>query len=617
MRRWVAFTSVLFVLAACTGGGEDEGTPSPTSAVQPSAGGVLRVGLVDDAENTWDPQVDLSIVSDTVFPCCLLRTLYAYDPSVPPEVGEAPVVLDLAAEEPVISDDQLTWTFTIRDGARFAPPVGTEITAQDFIRAFEREFTPEVASAQSFDFENIVGTKEFYDGEADTIAGLSAPDDKTLVIELSKPTPLLPYLLARSAAAPIPPNPENPEAGLGVAEGHDNYGRFLVASGPYMFEGSETLDFSLPPEEQSPVSGYTPDESIALVRNPNWDPASDPVRGNFAFPDRMEFTIGSTPEDYANKVRLGEIDFQLDGNVPPSLVQEYLSNPDLESRVHIAQNLVGSRYITLTMASPPLDDVHVRKAINYAIDKESLLRLLGGETFGRVLTHIIPDSALENQLADYDPYPYDPDAAKEEMALSGYDSNGDGVCDDPVCKGVVALVTKQPPYPDTALRIQENLTVIGVDLQIRELTEAALYGELDDPKNRIPMALTATWQLEVPDGSSYGFPLFGSESIGPAACCNEVTMGASPELLSDFGFPVTEVPSVDDRIAACEALPIGEERLNCWIDYDRYLMEDIAPWVPYQANNQVRVVSERVLTFEYYTGIGGPQIALDRIALVE
>ena len=60
---------------------------------------------------------------------------------------------------------------------------------------------------------------------------------------------------------------------MGVAEGHDrNYGRFLVASGPYMFQGSETMDFSADPKDQTEAPGYVPGRQIVLVRNPSWTP---------------------------------------------------------------------------------------------------------------------------------------------------------------------------------------------------------------------------------------------------------------------------------------------------------------------------------------------------------
>src|SRR4029077_18737654 len=112
--------------------------------------------------------------------------------------------------------------------------------------------------------------------KAKTITGLSAPDASTLQIEVTAPTADLGYRMAMPTTAPIPPNGNAP---LGAAEGHDkDYGRFLVATGPYEFEGADKLDFSAPPASQSPVSGYTPGRSIVLVRNPGWYASTDDLR---------------------------------------------------------------------------------------------------------------------------------------------------------------------------------------------------------------------------------------------------------------------------------------------------------------------------------------------------
>ena len=127
-------------------------------------------------------------------------------------------------------------------------------------------------------------------GRPNEIAGLKAIDDYTLEMTLSEPTGDLGWRMAMPATAPIPPNGNAP---LGAAEGHNaNYGRFLVASGPYMFEGSEDLDFSVPADDQEPVAGYIPGRSITMVRNPSWTEATDDLRAAYA--DSIEIQIGGS-----------------------------------------------------------------------------------------------------------------------------------------------------------------------------------------------------------------------------------------------------------------------------------------------------------------------------------
>ena len=132
--------------------------------------------------------------------------------------------------------------------------------------------------AYAYQYSVIRGFGDFADGAADSIVGLETPDDHTLVVQLDEPTSDLAYRLSLPAAAPVPD---------GAAEGHDrDYRRFVVASGPYMVEGSDLLDFSVPPAEQEPLTGFVPADiaedgslvssgSLTLVRNPSWDSSSD------------------------------------------------------------------------------------------------------------------------------------------------------------------------------------------------------------------------------------------------------------------------------------------------------------------------------------------------------
>ena len=156
-------------------------------------------------------------------------------------------------------------------------------------------------------------------------------------MKLTEPTGDLPWRMAMPATAPIPPNPADPAARLGVAEGHTtNYGRFLVGTGPYMFEGSENLDFSGPAKDQQTVAGYVPGRSIVLVRNPSYDASTDTLRP--AYPDRIEVTIGGDEADLFNKIDTGEVDYVADDATPPvNVLREYTTNPDKQPYLHVYQ----------------------------------------------------------------------------------------------------------------------------------------------------------------------------------------------------------------------------------------------------------------------------------------
>ena len=380
----------------------------------------------------------------------------------------------------------------------------------------EREANPKAnVGGYSFYYSVIKGFDDFAAGKAKTISGLSAPDASTLQIEVTAPTADLSYRLAMPAAAPIPPNGD---ARLGAADGHDkNYGRFLVATGPYEFEGADQLDFSAPAADQTPVAGYTPGRSIVLVRNPGWDASTDDLRP--AYPDRIEVSIGGNNDDLYNKIKANDLDFVVDGAVPPDVIRDYQTNPDLQSKINVYPS-DALRYISFNFLVPPFDDVHVRKAFNWALDKQGMRQLRGGATTGEIAGHIMVNSLENNILKDYDPYATPNDAgdiakAKAEMALSKYDTNQDGMCDAPECQGILAVTDSADPYPKQAALIEPTVEQLGMSFDIKELERTTMYNKCNDLNSQVGICLGPAWGKDYPAGYTFAGPLFDSSSPVP------------------------------------------------------------------------------------------------------
>ena len=606
--KLIALAGAFAIVAAACGGGETPGGPDENGEEQVQKGGTLRLNLLSDVISAFDPQKEYYSVTWEFYRCCLLRTMMSYN-GRPTDEGGTDLKPDLATDLPQVSDDGLIWTFTIREGVTYAPPFeDTPIVAGDFVRALERLADPEAsAGGYNFYYSVIEGFDDLGAGDADSISGLNVIDDQTLEVTLNQPTGDFGFRMAMHATAPIPE---------GAADGHaQDYGRFLVASGPYMFEGSEALDFSLPPDEQEPVSGYQPGQSITMVRNPSWSNEVDDLRP--ANVDRIEIAIGGTEEDNALKVDSGELDMQFDGVAPPEQVRKYQNDPQLQDQIFIHPS-DAIRYLTMNIAQPPFDDVHVRKAVNYALDKQSMRTIRGGPDVGEIAGHVFVPSLQNNLLEDYDPYESpdsagDIDKAMEEMAQSKYDTDGDGVCDDPACENIPTNTDEADPYPDQAALIEQNLEPLGMTLDIKQFERGTMYDRVNDPNTHTAFGLAPGWGKDYLDGSTFGRPLFGSDSIGPDACCNYSVVGATPEQLADFGYDIPEVPSVDDKIDECEAAESGDPRFQCWAEFDQILMEEVVPWVPYLFDNYVRSVSDRVVNYTFDQFAGLP--ALDHIAI--
>jgi peptide/nickel transport system substrate-binding protein len=613
----VGVVTVLLLAAACTG--EDRSGSPPPVDEQPR-GGTLRLAVPNCCvpQTELDPQ--LAYFSRELTRCCVHRTLYSYNGRPTDESG-AELRPDLAAGNPEVSSDGLRWTFRLRRGLFYSPPLAeTEIVAADLVRALEREAM--VQGPYGYHFSLIEGFDDFVDGAADSIVGLETPDDHTLVVQLDEPSGDLAYRLSLPAAAPIPER---------AAEGHDrDYARFVVASGPYMVEGSDRLDFSVPPTEQEPLSGFVPAEfdeegrlvtpgSLTLVRNPSWKASSDELRA--AYVDRMEFILGGDDEELALAVDRGELDlvFGPDSSWADQ-VARYRQDPELAERVFLYP-ADAVYYVSMNLAVPPFDDLNVRKAVNLAIDKAPLLELITRPPYGPAgissaepATHIGADAVEGSLLPGFDPYVYDLAEARREMRLSPYDRNGDGRCDVAACRNVLALVNATGVVPDQARAIRDNLAGIGIELELDldapfEAPFPDFWGRFWDPAKRIPLVIGGAWGKDFPNGSGW-FVLFAAASLENQG--NHSLLGATTRQLQGWGYSVTSVPSVEDRLAAC-ATRSGSAQTECWAELDQYLMNEVVPWVPYMFVDHVQVVSERVVAYSFDQF--GPQPALDRIAL--
>ena len=105
--------------------------------------------------------------------------------------------------------------------------------------------------------------------------------------------------------------------------------------------------------------------------------------------------------------------------------------------------------------------------------------------------------------------------------------------------------------------------------------------------------------------------MFLSASLYPF-CCNYSSLGATQAQLQRWGSPDSSIPDLDDRLARCSAIQAGPDRDGCWADLDRYLMEQIVPWVPVMNPNEQTIVSSHVTNFSFDQL--GQMPALDHLA---
>jgi ABC-type transport system substrate-binding protein len=608
---------------------------SPSASVAP-VGGTLRVGVVglEDAEgfavdsrpgfDSWmDPQ-SATPGGDTMYGsllrCCVLRTLVTSS-GLPFGQGGGELVPDLAAAPPEISADGRTWTFRLQPGIRYAPPMEeVEITAPDFVRALERtlrprpvdptdpEAEPEPIGGYIATFYSVIeGAQAFFDGQADTIAGIRAPDAHTVEFTLTDPIGDFGERLAFPAMAPIPP---------GASDGHDGgYGRYLVASGPYMIEGAELLDPSQPPNQQPTLSGLRPGGAVTLVRNPSWQPSTDRLRP--ALVDRIELVghldpnDGQAGSDPAAGLRTGTVDV-VTGLTASHDMSALESDPD----VSVAYaDVPAVTFVPLNLGRPPLDDVHVRRATNLLIDRAAVLAAMGPGY--RLVKHYGPDVLTHGLLTGFDPYRTassagDVGRAKAEMQQSRYDHDRDGICDDAACQGVSAVAVLGWDWADEiAGLIRDDLRDIGIELDLvvtdPEREPDALARFVGDAAGRPALLFGMGWGSDYPSAGAW----LGDQTHS-AEGGNFTLLGASDDQLAEWGYEVRGLPNIDDRLERCRPLA-GSAGVRCWAELEQYIHEEIAPWVPLAQSIRPTVFGRRVVSFA--TDLVTTDPAYERIAL--
>jgi len=560
--RWLSLLVVLVLLAAaCDDGGDGgsgDGRPSPRGVKR----GTLRVYSHTDV-GALDPGVAYATF-DFALLRGMVRELYSFDTRATGERSLQPVP-DLADGPFQLSDDGRTYTFRIRRGVSYAPPVDREVRAGDFIYALERQLHPDQPSPGSPNpyARLISGAGDFAAGRARSISGMRAPDSHTLRITLDRPASDFPSLLTLPFFSPVPEKYAS-EYKLGR-----DYGQHLVASGPYRLEK------------------YLPGRRIELVRNENWDPKTDPLRS--AWVDKVSVEIGHTEAEIQQAIEGGQADLNLDA-VPPPVgdLQRLSDDPALAKR--LAVETTGCvHYLTMQMDAGPTRKLAVRQAINYAIDRQGVVLAIGGPYAGEPASTI-----LSPTLAGYsafDLYPSqeargDPDKARELLAEAGYP---DGI----------------------------TLTYVGQS----SAKWKALYEALKSSLDRAGIRLKPTWYKGL-DAYSQSLRLRAKREehhLGAAGWCPDVPGNGSrsfigvlldgrhtsPTATNNYGrYSSTKVNNLIDR-----AYKTRDDRARAalWGQIDRLVMEDAA-WAPLVYDRETFFWSARVRNWTFSPWLANPDI---------
>ena len=282
----------------------------------------------------------------------------------------ATLVPDLASRLPEVSADGLSYRFPLRQGIHYS--TGEPVRPEDFRRGLERSFQLSKDLAKLW-YRAIDGADACLKHPATCdLSDSIVVDDDALTFHLLRPDPDLPFKLAQPAAFPVPAATPAEDQGMTP----------VPATGPYMITEAEA-------------------DRIELVRNPDfteWSAAAQPDGFVNAISWRFHEKVGSA----FDRLSAGELDWMT--GAPPL--------GDLASlrAAHPEQVVVWPSAVTLhigfDVSKPPFDDVRVRQALNYAIDRDHAVDLMGGPTHGAPTCQILPPNTQGYE--PFCPYTLDP-----------------------------------------------------------------------------------------------------------------------------------------------------------------------------------------------------------------
>ena len=539
-----------------TGNAGGGGAPTETDAEQPKQGGVLRqlgssdVDYVDPGKTYYTLGFQLAYAMG--------RPLYNFKP------GQDDPVPDLAEGEPQLGEDNKSVTVKIKPNVKYSPPVNRTVTSKDIKYAFERAFSENVGGQYTFYFSSIEGAPEKPTKGVKDISGITTPDDTTIEFKLTRPeAPVIAAALVMPITIPVPEE----YAKEFDAKNPSTYNTNVVASGPYMVEN----------DAEGKLTGFKIGKSIKVVRNPNWDKATD---FKPAYLDGVNWKTNSADAAVDSQQVLSGSKMSLDADPPAAQLQQAVER---HKGQYGSVPGGGFRWFPLNTTMKPLDDINVRKAILAAFDRDAARKARGGKYVGDIPTHFLPPGVpgfeeaggMEGPGVDFLKNPRgDMALAEKYMKAAGYASGKyDGG------EELLMVTANVDPAKAQAEVAKAQFEKLGFKITIRQVPQDAVYTEYCQvPAKKVAVCGAAGWFKDFNDPQSMLEPTFKGSTISKQGNNN---------------LPQLNVPEIDAAMEKAAVLT-GEERYKAWGEIDKMITEQ-APAIPFTWDKATSIWSKDVL----------------------
>jgi len=538
----------LMALAACGGGSSDSGNDNskdidtsnlgntgkgqdPTREGPVKIDGATKGGTVTQLSQillttTLDPSESYYTDSTAILSGLVTRSLtqYVHDE----KTGQMILVPDIATDLGTANDDFTEWKYTIRDGVKWenGDPVTAEDVAFGIERSFDRKAFPTGAPYSNQYFLNGDTYKGPYTGGGKS--GAVTVDGNTITIKMSQPFPDMPYWGAFPAMGPIP---------KGSISDPAKYRQHPLATGPYMFKS------------------YTPAKQLTLVKNPNWDPATDP--GRTQYPDEYDFKT-QVPLEKIDQILLAD-----SGDGQTTMMAEDVLAADYRKFKSDASDrlVLGGQPCTYYGAPDyrKITDKAVREALMWAYPYKAAMLATGLIEGVNAIpaTNIMPPGLPgRTEYNVYNHGDFQTDTAKAKQLLQDSGNLGFEI--------KFLWRTDNPLNTKSKDALVKSLTEAGFKATPVATTEAQYTAARDDINSPVNFR-NAGWCSDWPSGASW-FP---------------VILKSSDMKTEGFGqnYSAFSEPSVDAKIKEIQTLPLKDQPA-AWNDLDKMIMEKYLPIFP-------------------------------------
>ena len=512
-------------LAACGSTSTTGGSSAAATTDTPKSGGTLTLSYLTEP-STLDPAIAYNVIDWNV-EHDVFQSFFRYQP----KPGDAGTVLEpcLATQVPSVANgglsaDGRTITIHLRPGVKFQPPVNRLVTAADFKYTFERMMSSPLSPGTGF-YTNVVGAQAFMDKKAKTITGFKVLDPSTIQISLNQPDLSFLNALTMEFTDVLPKE--------WVAKWGKQVNRHPLGTGPFMFDH------------------WTPGQEIVLKKNPNYWESGKP------YLDQIDYKLSYEPTTALLKLESGQVDALGDG-VPPADLLRVKTSPQWKPYV-FQQQLIAISYVLMNVNMKPFDNLQVRQAVSWAINRDKVVKLLGGQA--AALWQLYPPG-----LPGYQPgkkyYGYDPAKAKALLAQAGY-PNG---------FKTTYYTDNVDPDPKIAQSIQADLQAIGINASVKTVSNDTYYALQGEP-GKVPIG-SFGWWMDFPDPVDWFVPLFSKSAAVPGG------------MNSSFWWS----PTAEQLFADAQAITDPKARLAKFDELQAYILSQ-APYASVYAPMQTTMCS--------------------------